>query len=252
MLEILKHPLSFYVDKIERGEPFSSLLFGDGEFMVAAGMRTGQHFTQYRELVTQSLADEMCEALYCQDENIIKGTDPNLVNWRDYKGQDSIGFQAACQPFEELFIGRDLTFTDGVIWDTAVKTGKLAPFLRAVKQRPLVLVANHRVANVWFLNPAHKIIVPDRDAAAHLDAICNVLRDKPIDPGSVFLFCMGLGAVPLIMRLRRLWPLATFIDLGSVLDVFVKEGDQRGWRWELYRDDAKWQALVGANLEGVM
>lgn len=244
-------PLSFYVDKINRGEPFSSLLFGDGEFSVAAGLRTGQRYTQYREMVTPGLVAEMRDALFCGEADVVKGTDPNLINWRDYGGQDAGSFKEACRKFEPLFEGRDLTFTDGVIWDTAVKTGRLAPLLKALQRREVAVIANPRVAGLPFLKAACRVHVPDQDASGHLDVLQSVAGLADGLEQAVFVVCAGLASVPLIMRLRRQRPLATFLDLGSVLDLFVGEGEQRGWRRELYAKPDELRRIIDANLEGV-
>ena len=71
------------------------------------------------------------------------------------------------------------------------------------------------------------------------------LEDGPV------VVCMGIGAIPLIMRLRKHYRDGTYLDLGSTFDVFARLGAERGWRKELYADEAKWKAVVDKNLEGV-
>jgi hypothetical protein len=62
---------------------------------------------------------------------------------------------------------------------------------------------------------------------------------------------MGLGAIPLALRIRKRCPNATVLDLGSTFDVFVGLGAERGWRRELYEDRAKWDDCIRKNLEEV-
>ena len=94
--EVARTPLSWYVSKIERGEPFTSLLYGDGELNVAAGLMTGAHYTEYAELVTPRLAEELRAALALNAPDVVYGTDPHLIHYETYQGGDAIDSLARC------------------------------------------------------------------------------------------------------------------------------------------------------------
>lgn len=256
MRKVTYHPLQWYVDKIERGEPFSSLLFGDGEFQVAMGRRNNGTMA-YGEVVTERMVTEMRGALTMGPPAVF-GTDPHIMDWESYTGRDVAFFRDMCEGVAQFFGGRDMEFVDGTVWDVAVREGNLAPFLQAVNKHPMVLVANDgfRPGNgIEFLKPNPFIEIPRSNAYAHTDEIERMLIGsyqgvKGKNP--VYLLCMGIGAVPLIYRVQKQMPDATLLDLGSVLDVFVGQGAGRGWRSEMYADPAKLRDCISKNLEGVV
>jgi hypothetical protein len=254
MTSVLFHPLSFYVEKIERGEPFSSLLFGDGEFMVASGKYVGKALSNYHEVVTERFVEEM-QASFNTDSvvnEILRGSDPHILNPESYQGRD-IDYVRSCHDHAVKWINKVQEWVDGTVWDVAVREGKLAPLLKALRKRDVVIVGNSRVINLLFLNPVQKHDIPNNNAWATVDVLeRRILEDSPKVHDGVFVICAGLTSVPLIMRLRKQHPLATFLDLGSVLDVFAKIGDERGWRRDMYKDDAAWRDCVSRNLEGVI
>ncbi len=249
---LVKHPLSWYVAKLEEGFPFASLLYGDGEFLVASRDRTGL-MMQNGEVVTKQLEYEMRASLVRQDPRIIRATDPSILDWRDYGGRDVASVRAISERIERLLTEVEYAgeWVDGTVWDEAVQAGELGPLLRVLSKRLVMLVGNRQLAVAevakrwWFMK------VPSLNACADLDHLePRLVRAwKPSEP-VVFLVCMGLGAIPLIMRLLDRFPNATFLDLGSTFDVFAGIGGERGWRAELYADPEKLKALIDKNLGG--
>ncbi|HYE70423.1 MAG TPA: hypothetical protein VD932_02745 [Aquabacterium sp.] len=251
MITVTHHPLSWYADKIARGEPYSSLLYGDGEFHVMSRQRIGQHFTQYEELVTASLAAELCDSLRNPDANIVRGTDPNMIHYADYQGRDKasiVSVGRAVRAIVDDLCPDGAEFVDGVVWDTAAKTGNLSPFLRVLRSKAVLLVGCQALAPFASQMGWAMVTVPDRNAAADLDRLETEVAQK----AEVTLVCMGLGAIPLIMRLRRRHMEGTYLDLGSTFDLFVGIGAERGWRHELYADPAEHRRIIEANLAGVL
>lgn len=254
MVRTVEHPLEWYVNKLLRREPFSLLTYGDGEWLVMLGEQTGQHFTQYQELVTPSLRNELLASLDDSDPSVIRGTDLNIINWRDYKGNDASSFCPIGQKVEWLLKGRSMEFADGVVWDTAAKTGNLAPFLRALRGKEVVLVGNPMLKGFegcQFADLYGFVPIPKFNTASMLNVLeaeCVAVRQGRTP---IYLVCVGLGAIPLVMRLRRQMPEATFLDLGSTFDMFVGLGSERGWRQELYQNQEAWDALIKKNLGGV-
>ena len=247
------YPLSWYVEKLERGEPFAYLSYGDGEWLVATGMRSGCTM-QNGEVVTQRLEEETRASLGNPDPRIIRGTDPNLLYWRDYQGGDWKGYHELGRELDRLLEGRSLEFTDGVVFERACWEGRLGPLLEAFCRQPVHLVCNGRLyeglrdtraLTGFWVGPTLM-----RNAVEHLDALEGLCLRAA---GRVYVLCMGLGATALICRLLPWLPGATFIDLGSALDIFARIGEGRGWRADLYADEAKYQDLVRRNLglEGV-
>lgn len=247
---IHREPLSFYVGKIVRGEPFVSLLYGDGEFLVASGTRTGTEMA-FGEVVTPQLEEEMRASLLAQGPPaILRGTDPHLIEPWTYGGRDIDEVTQIAKRAQRV-IGDSVTdWYDGVVWDVASREGKLGPLLKAIKARGLVcLVANQRLANAVarFLNCPLSIILPEENAAA---SILDIKLQPTAGPW-VHLLCCGLGAIPLAMRIRAANPEATVLDIGSAFDVFAGIGEQRGWRRELYADPVEHRRIIDLHLEGL-
>jgi len=239
---IHREGLSFYLDKLRSGEPFSSYLWGDGEFAVAARQRTGRTM-QNGEVVTIQLEDELRAALAIDEPNVLHATDPFLAEPWTYAGNDkhSVNSIAAMVPPH-----RD--WYDGTIWDTASREGTLGPLLKVLNERKVVFIGNNALLKARPFEYGVWIRVPDTNACSHnfeppfkWDCFQNDL---------VFVACMGISAIPTLARIRRLRPGCTFLDLGSTFDVFAKIGAERGWRQELYRDEQRWQELIAKHREG--
>ena len=247
------YPLGVYVEMLDRREPFVSVLFGDGELSAMLGDRDGKPFTHYDEVVTPVIRQRMEEILDDPNPNIYKGTDRHLIEWWTYAGQDKESLVALAKRFNPLLENRHVDWVDGVVWDTAMREGKLGPFLRAVREfggerttlvanQPLVQAVKYKIG----LAPKWSITIPRTNALAKHDSIYDACAQAK---SGLYLLCAGLGAVPLAQRLHADNPEATIIDLGSVLDIFARIGEERGWRQELYADDARYADVLRRNLE---
>ena len=250
---IARHPLSWYVDKLERGEPFTSLLYGDGEFMVADGEHVGKTLA-FGEVVTEQLHREMVASLLEEGANIIRGTDPNLINYMEYGGRDIDSFRPVGKRVNALLakVAPDLEWVDGVMWDVASREGQLGPLIRVLRKRLTVFVGNVKLLPFAEEYLGWGTAVPDENAAKWLNGSESMLvqwaGENVHHP--VFVLCMGLGAIPLAMRLRKAVPGCTVLDLGSIFDVFAGIGEQRGWRQEMYADPEHHRVIIAKHLEG--
>lgn len=248
------HLLSPYINKIERQEQFCSLLYGDGEFRVMMGQEpSGLPFTHYQEIVTPLLRRELENSLNLKQPGIIRATDLNLINWRTYQGSDFMSFAPVGQAIERYLQGRKFDWIDGTVWETAVATGQLGPFLKALKGvSSIALVANERICGLeWWSNyeSVQRFVIPKSNAYRAIAELETELREVPSN--AIHIYCMGLGTIPLICRMRKIFPNTTMLDLGSTFDVFAGIGSERGWRGELYQDKEKHAVLIEANLKGV-
>ena len=253
------HPLSWYAEKLRSGEPFAYLSYGDGEWLVVTGMRSGATM-QAGEVVTPALEDALRAALDDPDPRLVRGTDPNLIRWRDYKGGDAAGYRELGVKLDALLAGYpEMEFTDGVVFERACWEGTLGPLLGALGDREVYLIGNeelHRgLERAGAVHPWWSCWVPVEGAA---DYCLNTLRNNlPVcDLVGVtgrrpcFVFCCGLAGSVLAREALLLNPGCAALDLGSSLDIFARIGEQRGWRAELYQDEAKYRDLVRRNLEG--
>lgn len=255
-ISVQREPVDFYVGRLLRNEPFSLLMYGDGEFIVAMGERVGQRLA-YGEVVTPRMSAEMVRSLDAQDREldgrdyppIYRATDLNLIDYESYQGRDWQSIHAYGKRIREFLKRWDpMTFYDGTVWDTASSKGELTGFLKAIHGKDLVLVGNNKLETIPCIHARH-VRVPPTDAYASIDQTEEELANMGIR--EVYIFCMGLGAIPLIIRMRKRFPTSTFMDLGSVLDVLVGMGSERGWRNEMYHNQKEWARVLGLHIEGV-
>ncbi len=242
-------PLSWYIDKLVHNEPFASLVYGDGELVVALGRATGTSYTGYHELVTPRMVQEMCDSFIGDSPDVLRGTDFNVLN---SKYHDSGRLEA---PLEQLLGERhkSLEWLDGVVWEDAVRVGDLNPLLRVLKKKRVVLIGNKKLNQLYWLGMDSFYAVPNTNAYEAIDDIERDLLswEEPYRSNVVYIMCMGLGAIPLICRLRKKMPTCTFLDLGSCFDVFVGGDSWRAWRKELYADPKRLKEVIDKNLEGL-
>src|SRR3990167_5288000 len=135
MVEFRREPIEWYADKIDRGELFINLVYGDGEFQVAMGNPVGSRFTHYNEYITSQISGEMAHSLDITGEHIIKATDSSLINYMDYHGGDKESIRSAGRKIGAFLAGRKITWYDGTEWDWASRSGNLGPLLKALKKR---------------------------------------------------------------------------------------------------------------------
>lgn len=257
-MSVARMPLSWYAAKVEAGEPIRSLLWGDGEFLVAGRHRTNCAMA-FGELADRRMEDELRAALACDDTGFVHGTEPFLVEPETYAGRDREGMLRITERLRELIAdvrpGNPPAWYDGVVWDKASREGKLWLFIRACRKRRVVLVGHPRLRAADLFPGCAFVEIPPTNAWAATDRIkrdvVDAMRtdaDVGIDgKGVVVLFCAGLGTIPLIWRLRTELPAAAMFDIGSAFDVFVGLGEERGWRKELYAKPEVWDAVKRAN-----
>lgn len=234
-MQIVDRPLDWYADKIVRGEPFSMGLFGDGEalamFQEMPGRETaeGEVFCTEIGLEIRDFFRKM--ALFPQ---LLVGSAPYVATTWGKRLEKELGGQA-------------IEWLNGEIFDYDVRDGKLGPLIKAIQGRPLCLVGNNRLRGLGFFRSERFVEIPMHKAYEDIDRIERecAAYGKP----AVYVFCAGLTAMPLIARLIPQLPAESWlIDMGSVFDVFVGLGAQRGWRAELYADKARLDACINANL----
>ncbi len=256
MIPIHKEPLSWYIDKLRRKEPFTSLLWGDGEFYVARRTRTG-NVMQHGEVITREMETEMRLSLEDTSLDIYRGTDDSLLNWQNYGGRDVAQVRVISEGVECLLREFPLhAWYDGTVWEIAAMEGKLGPLLRVIEERKGVMVANPALMDCQLptrtLSKYHFIGIPNQNAYQEINKLEDIATGALLERGDdcLCVVCAGFTTIPLAMRLRKRVPDATFLDLGSTFDIFAGIGAQRGWRGELYANPVAHQSLIAKNLEG--
>lgn len=231
-MQVKMEPLSYYVGRMERNEPFATGLFGDGELIAVERSRVDGK-NSINETYTQELCADLEEVLRDCGERYLIGTDPNFVGHHEEKQLDSFPQRP---------------YYDGVVWDRSARQGELAPLIRQLRKMKVGMIGGqHLVPLVQMLPIAAHIVIPSVDCHAKLSSTLEMAAEFDCD---VWLLMMGLAAPVAAYRLQQRRPDAFYIDIGSSFDVLVGAGANRGWREELYADPERHAECIRKNLCG--
>ena len=191
-------PLSFYCSRLDAGENFKFLRFGDGEFHCYLGS----------DIVIGKNEHEVYPELTNKIRSIVDNLNPSHYN--------------ALQPYsltipEFKSIIPDYNWLNADVFHNASEAGELAPFFRSLQKRDVVLVSNiyNKVFNrSWgFIEIRKKNCFQDYNwVVNHIYDICDDSKDK------VFLFAASRLSVPVIYDGPED---CTMIDIGSLLDPYI-------------------------------
>ncbi len=226
---VRSEPIDFYTAKLGH-EPFALGMIGDGELIAARYERVGGH-NAVEETYTQALCDDMAMVLNNPIPGYHYATDPNFATNPDGKWID-----------QNLNIPE---WFDGVVFDRAAREGQLGGFIKRLRKLHVVVVGGPHLKQLCpLVGSQHFIETPAIDSHAKLDEIMGgFLLDT-----RVYLLMIGLAGPVVAYKGRQNHPYSTFIDIGSVMDVFVGAGANRGWRNEMYADPVKYSECLVKNL----
>ena len=188
-------PLSFYCSRLDSGENFKFLRFGDGEFHCYLGS----------DIVIGKNEHEVYPELTSKIRSIVDNLNPSHYN--------------ALQPFSLTIpafqnIIPDINWLNADVFHNASEAGELAPFFRSLQKRDVVLVSNwekRKFNKSWgFLEVGSRNCFEDYKLI--LDSITEDSKDK------VFLFAASRLSVPVIYDGPED---CTMIDIGSLLDPYI-------------------------------
>ena len=188
-------PLSFYCSRLDAGENFKFLRFGDGEFHCYLGS----------DIVIGKNEHDIYPALTNKIKSIVDNLNPAHYN--------------ALQPFsltipEFKNIIPDYNWLNADVFHNASEAGELAPFFRSLQKRDVVLVSN------WEKRKFNKswgfIEVTSRNCFSDYDYVMYNVGDWP--KNTVFLFAASRLSVPVIYDAPED---CTMIDIGSLLDPYI-------------------------------
>lgn len=188
-------PLSFYCSRLDAGENFKFLRFGDGEFHCYLGS----------DIVIGKNEHEVYPALTNKIKSIVNNLNPSHYN--------------ALQPFSLTIpafqnIIPDINWLNADVFHNASEAGELAPLFKALSKRDVVLVSSpeklHFNRSWGFIEVAHKNCFDDYYWA--------MSRIEQYAAGTVFLFAASRLSVPVIYDGPED---CTMIDIGSLLDPYI-------------------------------
>lgn len=192
------------LDKLRNNEQFRFLRWGDGEFFSIKDKKIVIGRDEHN--VLPELRDDL--------RSIIKNINPEYIN--------------AIQPLsEKMSVFKDLIKkvrsqvkenVNADIFHNASEGGVLNDFFRVLSTRDVVIVSSKKLMPIKeFIDYKDFIVVRDKDC--YLDKEMVLERISGYKRGTVFLLCSSRLSVPVIHHSER--SDCTFIDCGSLLDVYV-------------------------------
>jgi len=188
-------PLSFYCNRIDAGENFKFLRFGDGEFHCYLGS----------DIVIGKNEHDIYPALTNKIKSIVDNLNPAHYN--------------ALQPYsltipEFKDIIPDYNWLNADVFHNASEAGELAPFFKALQERDVVLVSNWEKRG--FNQSWDFIQIMNRNSFDYYNHVLEVIAKDY--KNKVFLFAASSLSVPVIYDGPDD---CTMIDIGSLLDPYI-------------------------------
>lgn len=201
-------------DKIDKGEKFRFLRFGDGEWFCVLGkpkMIGRNEHTVFKE-VTEDLRYIVSNL---KDEHI-KGIQKLSVGMRQFKG---------------LIPNREWENAD--VLHQASINGELCPFIQSLQGKRVAFVGSEDLQKMKDIIPFVRVITV-RKKDSYLDKVKTLRRIDETD-ADIFLLCASRLSVPLAYHSKKD---ATFIDCGSLFDVFIGK-PSRGYQDKMSQEIIK-------------
>lgn len=199
-----------FIEYITENKPFTFAKFGDGEYLVCKGSK-GQNCdnTKYTEQLGNAVINSYkylssLENSYLgrwEDDNIVYNYFENIAvpNWVDYH---SIIFKNIYQFYDKL------------------------PLLKTIKnsKQEKIYVCNERLNNITpIFNIQRTVLVHPSDwfELNYNDILEHTISSVKNPDSVIIMTSAGMGAKPLLSDLRKTFPNAILIDIGSAFDIFT-------------------------------
>ena len=225
---IYNYPLSWYVDKLKRNDYFSLGRYGDGAWIA---MRGRSHGTVNAEgsVFTHAMGKALRSLLKYKAPNYYFST-PAVMNHRELHDLGKFASKVSSREFLDCDIP----------WDRECRLGGLVPFIKQIQKMKVCIISNPKLRELKFLGYEQFIEIKPRDCFDQIDYIMEQVEQ--IGGGYVYLISAGQPSPIIAQRIHARFPDVFALDVGSIWDAFLGIGGQRGWRSELYKDPAKYQA----------
>ena len=217
-----KEELFFFTDKILTHENFSIVRFGDGEMKIVKGehIKTSRFFYNPGDSKHEYSRDILCKSLSYDAPQYFVGFPGRCCVGDDYT--DSIihlsGLPEEQLTWASVFINANYEdFLNVTVAALQKRTLNLICFEKAVlKHLPFKIKKHFGVGmNAW-ADDLEKTLPA---IEAYIEE-CNI-KDE------VFIFCSGILSNMLIYKLTEKYPQNTYLDVGSVFDVYLSLGKTR-------------------------
>lgn len=232
---IYKHPVEWYLDKLNNNEPFSVAHYGDGEWQcifntIEKRFRANCEGTEY----TPELSKAMRNSLDFKSDNFYFAT-PDVFLDKEYK-------------FFSDNIDRitDIKFVDKQVWNKAMYKAELYPLISALRKKNVCIISNKMMRGLSFLNYDKFIEIDYPNCFHQVEDVAKQILEYGKE--GVYIFACGVPASLFIQAVHGKIPNSWFIDFGSIWDGFVGIGGQRPTRREFYLHPETWLEWVNTNI----
>jgi predicted O-methyltransferase YrrM len=234
--DLKRHTLPYYVDLLDRGEPFGFARYGDGEWLTILGEygrknSNGCTFTK-----------ELSDAL----RNVLRNNFPyehSILRIARRKLSERIGDFLQTHGYEVKWTIGD-TFLDVML------KGKLYPLINQLRRRRIVYVGPDHLKDLdkTFFRIAQYVQVPKRNAILERDRIVPEIQQAVQNTGATIVgFSSGLHSKVFIDDIWRHFDGSiTLIDFGSMWDGFFSV-PSRSW---IRKGEHNFKRLLKMNTKG--
>lgn len=243
-MNLIKHPLSYYVALLAEHKPFTFSRWGDGEILTAYGHEfIGRHNSNGCTF-TQALSDDLRSVL--------------IANRPYYHGLLLVARSKRATQLEALCTEHNINveWVDGDVLLNAMLRGQLWPLIQQVRTYKILYVGNERLRGlngrgIGFFDYSVYVQTPPRNAHTAKDALLNLVWQN-VEKHDITLigWSSGLASKVFIDETYALFPAITQIDFGSAFDGYfppmpnVKAGGSRSYIREGKLD---WKDLLAKN-----
>jgi len=212
MIDVLSPGLHYYVDKLNRREPFTFIRLGDGEWSAIMGDRN----------ITSSHSQTLNHSSLRAGMSKVIERAPNDPRYILALRQTS--YRANIVAWLEAHTPPHVHFHDSTVLYKASKKGQLHPFIEALRnlEVPIVLIGPERLAglNKVVFNIGRRVEIPGRNCWAQREHI--VAEALKVRVPSCYLISAGPAAKPFAWSIfHKVGQHSWVIDCGSLWDPYV-------------------------------
>jgi hypothetical protein len=244
-MNLIEYPVSWYLDKMARGEHFSIAMFGDGEWQCIANAVLQDRYIQNAEKTeyTPKLSQAMAESLKFDQPNCYFAVPDTFRTYAPMKCYET-SIDRICDKLRVK-----INFVEKNCWNRAMCEAKMYPIISEFRKHNVCIVSNKMLKGLTFLKYDKFVEVGYPNCYADLERA----TDECLEYGKsgIYLFACGIPAALFVQRLHGKIKDSWFLDLGSIWDGFAGIGGQRPTRREFYRHPDEWKKWRDENLREI-
>lgn len=222
MLDVIKYPVEYYLEKFTKREPFQFARYGDGEVlcMFHNDMKANCDGSKFLPQLTQPMKQIFINQFPYYHCLLRCSFDLNGTKFKEF-------IEETCP---------DLQFYDGEIWQELSFGGRIEELTKAVSlhENPIFIGGSH-FQNIHlvkgFVNAPYHLQIPDVDSFLSIDEIMDEIANLITDGHRTFLFSAGYTTKIIIDELYPYVKDDVFlVDVGSVFDPYCGKLSRSGMR----------------------